>query len=337
MFSLRLIILLRGCFGKSVIIEFMSKILVTGVNGFVGHHVANQLHEAGYQVVGVGNQPELQEDLNGVVGTYISCDLTDPERVIDIDLSDVAAIINLAGFASVGDSEGKSELYDKVNIGVHAVLYDECLRQNVNPRIVAVSTGAVYDSNQELPITEDSSIIPRDKANVYVISKQKMEEAVAGYASKGLRVIIARPFNHSGPGQLPGFLLPDLGIQIEDALRTNKPLLVGNLETKRDYTDVRDVAKAYIALATTDENSLKHDVYNICSGKSLAGKEILQTLAEAFGAEHVEIQVDQSRIRPNDVMDIYGSRDRLTQDTGWEPTISVKQMVHDYAEWKKSH
>jgi GDP-4-dehydro-6-deoxy-D-mannose reductase len=314
----------------------VKKILVTGINGFVGHHVANQLHEQGFEVLGVGNQPELQSDLNAVVGTYISCDLTNPEEVKNIDLSEISAIINLAGFASVGDSEGKEDLYNKVNIGVHTVLYDECLRQNVKLRIIAVSTGAVYDPNQELPITENSALIPRDKTNVYVISKQKMEEAVAGYASKGLKVIIARPFNHSGPGQLPGFLLPDLGIQIEDAVRAKKPLLVGNLETKRDYTDVRDVAKAYIALATAPDSSLVHDVYNICSGKSLAGKEILQTLAEAFGAQHLEIQVDQSRIRPNDVMNIYGSRDRLTQDTGWQPTIPVEQMVRDYVQWLKS-
>lgn len=314
----------------------MNTILVTGVNGFMGHHVANQLHELGYKIVGVGNQPELQSNLEGVVDAYISCDLTNPDEVSKIKLSGFGAIINLAGFASIGGSEGKGELYDKVNIGVHTVLYDECLHQNIHPRIIAVSTGAVYDPDQELPITEESALIPHDKTNIYVISKQKMEEAVAVYASKGLRVIIARPFNHSGPGQLPGFLLPDLGIQIEAAMRENKPLLVGNLETKRDYTDVRDVARAYIALATCDDGSLRHDIYNICSGKSLAGKDILQTLAESFGAGRLEIQVDQSRIRPNDVMDIYGSRDRLTQDTGWEPSIPIETMVKDYVLWLKS-
>lgn len=312
------------------------KILVTGVNGFVGHHVVAQLHNEGYDVVGVGNQPELQSDLDNTVGEYIECDLTSPEEVAKIDLTEVRAIINLAGFAKVGDSRGQGELYERVNIGVHTTLYDECLKQGVSPRIIAVSTGAVYDPNQPLPITEDSLLIPSDKTNEYVISKQKMEEAVLGYKSKGLKVIITRPFNHSGPGQLPGFLLPDLGEQIADAVATDKPLMVGNLETKRDYTDVRDVAKAYVALATVDEDLLNNEIYNICSGKSVSGKEILGLLTEAFEASDVEIEVDQSRIRPNDVMDIYGSSDRLTNDTGWKPTFTVEQMVRDYANWKKS-
>ncbi len=314
----------------------MKNILVTGVNGFVGHHVAAQLYEAGYAVIGASNQPELQSDLNDIVEQYVACDLTNPEEVKKIDLTDIVAIINLAGFASVGDSEGKSELYDKVNIGAHTVLYDECLRQEVSPRIIAVSTGAVYDPNQELPITEESALVPRDKTNVYVISKQKMESAVAKYADNGLRVIIARPFNHSGPGQLPGFLLPDLGIQINEALSKDRPLLVGNLETKRDYTDVRDVARAYVLLATADEKSLNHNIYNICSGNSVAGKDILELLLNSFGASHVQIKVDQSRIRPNDVMNIYGSRQRLTDDTGWEPTIPAEIMVRDYVLWLKS-
>jgi GDP-4-dehydro-6-deoxy-D-mannose reductase len=314
----------------------MRKILVTGVNGFVGHHVATQLHESGFEVIGVGNQPELQSDLKGIVKQYVVCDLTSPAGVKNIDLTEVRAIINLAGFASVGDSEGKEELYDKVNIGAHTVLYDECLRQNVQPRIIAVSTGAVYDPNQELPLTEDSALIPRDKTNVYVISKQKMEEAVAGYSSKGLRVIVARPFNHSGPGQLPGFLLPDLGEQIEDAVREKKPLLVGNLETKRDYTDVRDIARAYIALATANELDLKHDIYNICSSKSTSGKDLLNMLTEAFGEINLKIETDQSRIRSHDVMDIFGSHERLSQDIGWEPKITVEQMVKDYVLWLKS-
>jgi GDP-4-dehydro-6-deoxy-D-mannose reductase len=314
----------------------MRKVLVTGVNGFVGHHVAKQLHDKGFTVYGASNQSDLQEDLSGAVDEYISCDLTSPEAVAKIDLSEVDAIINLAGFAKVGDSIGQGELYDRVNIGVHTVLYEECLNQGVSPRIIAVSTGAVYDPNQELPITEDSALIPRDKTNEYTISKQKMEEAVTAFNDRGLQCVIVRPFNHSGPGQLPGFLLPDLGEQIEEAAQQGMPLMVGNLATKRDYSDVRDVARAYVVLATVGAERLNHTIYNICSGVSTKGTTILDLLKESFGASDVEVKVDQSRIRPHDVMDIYGSRDRLTQDTGWQPEISVEQMVQDYANWKKS-
>ena len=311
-------------------------ILVTGVNGFVGHHVAIQLQKQGFSVVGVSNQPTVTESLSGIVQNYISCDLTDPKQVASIGLSDISAIINLAGLAQVGASFGQGVLYEKINVGVHTVLYNECLRQNVSPRILAISTGAVYDPAQAMPITEDSKLIPKNFTNEYVISKQLMEESLVEYRKKGLHVVVARPFNHSGPGQLPGFLIPDLGEQIFQALRDKKPLHVGNLATKRDYTDVRDVARAYVELATCDSATLKHATYNVCSGKSVAGSEILRMLAEACSMDGLEVVVDRSKIRENDVMDIYGSSARILQDIGWKPKISVEQMINDYVSWKKS-
>ena len=153
----------------------MKKIIVTGVNGFVGHHVAGQLFDNNIAVVGIGNQPTLQDHLKGAVSKYISCDLTNSEEVQKIDLSQIDAIINLAGFAKVGESRGQSELYDRVNIGVHTTIYDECLRQGVSPRIIAVSTGAVYDPHQPIPQTEESTIVDKDSTVEYVESKIKME------------------------------------------------------------------------------------------------------------------------------------------------------------------
>lgn len=314
----------------------MNKILVTGVNGFVGHLVAHEVSGRGSQVVGLGSQPSLQSDLDEVVGEYISCDLTNPDEVAKIDLSEITAIINLAGFAKVGDSKGQGELYNRVNVGVHSVLYEECLNQGVSPRIIAISTGAVYDPNQQLPITEESEVIDDETTNEYVISKKLMEEAVHSFTERGLRCIIARPFNHSGPGQLPGFLLPDLGEQIETAVAENESLLVGNLDTKRDFTDVRDVARAYVDLATLPEEKLHYNLYNICSGSSVSGREILKYLLEAYNAPKLETQVDPSRLRKNDVMDIFGSNKRLFDDTGWKPMISVEKMVKDFVLWQKS-
>lgn len=314
----------------------MANILVTGVNGFVGHHVARELHGQDIRVFGVGKEPESNESLTEVVDEYKGCDLIDADEVSRINLAGVDAIINLAGLAKVGESRGQGELYDRVNVGVHTVLYDECLKQGVSPRIIAVSTGAVYDPEQPLPLTEKSKLVDTDSAIEYIASKIKMEQAVAGYRKKGLDVIVARPFNHSGPGQLPGFLLPDMGEQIATAAKEDRPLLTGNIDTKRDYTDVRDVARAYALLATTERKNLRHSVYNICSGRSVAGRVIVNTLAEAFGVPDIPVETDESRVRPNDIMDIYGSNQRLREDTGWQPTISVEQMVRDYAAWKRT-
>lgn len=306
------------------------QVLITGVNGFVGHHVAKQLHKRDIPVVGIGNQLSLQEDLAGIVDSYMSCDLTNPADVAKIELQNVSAIINLAGFANVGASRGQGEIYNKVNIGVHTTLYSECLSQNANPRVIAVSTGAVYDPNQPMPITEESVLIADDRTNEYVISKKLMEQAVMEFNQKGLRCIIARPFNHTGPGQLPGFLLPDLYEQVSLSLQNKTPLLVGNLETKRDFTDVRDVANAYIELATCDVSNLHSNIYNICSGKSISGKTILDLLSQARNLETLETRIDPSKIRDNEVMDIYGSSQRIRQDTGWNPKIPIEQTVSDF-------
>ncbi|MDZ7785836.1 MAG: NAD(P)-dependent oxidoreductase [Candidatus Saccharibacteria bacterium] len=313
----------------------MSKVLVAGVNGFVGHHVARQLYENEHTVIGVGNQPKVSDELKPIVRTYYGLDLTSDQEVRNIELNNLDAIINLAGFAKVGDSKGKGELYEKVNVGVHTTLYKGCLRQGVSPRILAISTGAVYDPHQDLPITETSALVDDAQTNEYVVSKKKLEVALQPLKKQGLDIIIARPFNHSGPGQLPGFLIPDLGEQIKEAAENNTPLKVGNLTTKRDYTDVRDVARAYVDLATRDKSNLKHGVYNVCSGKSVAGTEILELLKKAFNAPGVKTEIDESRIRKNDIMEIYGSRTRITEDIGWEPMIPVEKMIDDYAAWKK--
>lgn len=313
-------------------------ILVTGVNGFVGHHVASLLHDMGYRIVGVGNQSELNKDLVGCVDEYISCDLTNPDAVKKINLSNTQAIINLAAFAVVGAPEDKKDLYNKINIAVHVVLYQECLNQNATPRIIVVSTGAVYDPIQPLPLNEtNSSLAPDERSNEYVISKKKAEKSIQYFIDRGLKCIIARPFNHTGPGQQLGFLLPDLSEQIEIAIKRKTPILVGNLKTRRDFTDVRDVAKAYILLATCPEVNLNHSIYNICSGSSISGEQMLGFIAGSYGALELTTLVDPSKIRSNEIMDIYGSRDRITADTGWLPTIPINQMVDDFIAWKKSN
>jgi GDP-4-dehydro-6-deoxy-D-mannose reductase len=312
------------------------QVLIAGINGFVGHHVAKQLNERNISVVGIGNQPNLQEDLYGKVDDYISCDLTNPADVARIKLRGISAIINLAGFAKVGDSRGQGELYSRVNVGVHTTLYQECLDQGASPRIIAVSTGAVYDPNQPMPITEDSDLITDNETNEYVISKKNMEQEVTKFNQKGLHCIIARPFNHTGPGQLPGFLLPDLYEQLMASQKNGTPLMVGNLETKRDFTDVRDVARAYINLALADGSNLNSDIYNICSGKSIQGKTVLAILAEACGIDNLHTQVDESRLRANDVMDIYGSNSKLKEDTAWQQTIEINQTIQDFVKEKQS-
>lgn len=301
------------------------RILVSGANGFVGHHLVEALKSQNHETVATGMDADLAPELMPFVSEYYgNCDLTNAESVSRLPLETVGAIINLAGLAQVGSSFGAEEKYQRINVGVHTTLADELLRQGLKDvRVIAISTGAVYDSHQPMPQTEESRLLKN--GSPYALSKIAMEKALGERREKGLDIVVVRPFNHIGPGQLPGFLIPELVQQ----LQSGNKIVAGDLSTVRDYTDVRDVVKAYILLATSPE--LHHPVYNVCSGTSRSGKTMLDQLAKAFGINSVSVEIDQSRIRPDDPKEIYGSSQRLKDDTGWQPTIPLEKTIEDIA------
>ena len=300
-------------------------IVVTGVNGFVGEHVAREFKNRGFSVVGVGYDKEPNERVATLLEKYVACNLLDEEDVIaSLSLKGVRAVIHLAGLAAVGQSFDQPQRFMTENgVMAHNVLA-QAARDEMKGRVVAISTGALYDPNQALPLNEDSKTNPNSP---YAVGKLMSEDVVRYHRMRGIDSVIVRPFNHIGPGQGPGFLLPDLLEQLRAAKETGT-LLVGNIKTKRDYTDVRDIARAYAELALAP--SLKHDTYNICSGKSLSGETILAHLQEITGIKDVKIEVDPARIRPNDIEDIYGDSSRLTDALGWKPEITIEQTIKDF-------
>lgn len=305
----------------------MATILITGINGFVGKHLAHELVGQGHGVIGAGLDQQLHPELSGLIKTYVACDLTQQEAVEKLPLLQLDAVISLAGLAAVGKSFDNPELYKKVNVAVLHTICEALLRQKANPRVIAVSTGAVYDPAQPMPLVETSKLVTQ--GSPYAESKILMEEAAKSARDKGLDCVVVRPFNHIGPGQEPGFLVPDLYAKIKNAMETDSPVHVGNLKTKRDYTDVRDVVKAYASLALAER--LQYDIYNVCSQKSVSGDEVLTTMLKAISnANGVKIEQDQSLIRPNDPLDLYGSHDRLTHDTGWQPQFAFDQTIQDF-------
>lgn len=189
-------------------------------------------------------------------------------------------------------------------------LCEELVSQNFNGRLLIVSSGAIYSSDQPMPITEGSHI---KMSSPYVVSKALCENQAEYYRSRGLDIVVARPFNHIGPGQLPGFLVPDFTEKLRN-LGDSLKILVGNLETRRYYTDVRDVVRAYYLLSTTKK--LNHNIYNICSGKSVSGKEILDKLSLIMHIDNLTTVPDPSLTRPNDPVEIFGKYDVLRVDTG---------------------
>jgi GDP-4-dehydro-6-deoxy-D-mannose reductase len=298
-----------------------------GVNGFVGHHLAHELHNNGHRVIGVGITEELSPKLEGIVEAYIQCDLADAKQVKQLPLENARAVINLAGLAHVGASFDNPDEYMRINVAVHTNVCEAVqAKGNTSTRVLAISTGAVYDNSSPMPHTESSPVTTSNSP--YAVSKIKMEKQLKPYQDAGMDIVVARPFNHTGPGQEPAFLVPKLIKELRDAGHSDHTIYVGNLATKRDYTDVRDIVKAYRLLI--EAPNLNHQLYNICSGTSRAGTEILEQLEKLMRLTgKITVQVDQTLIRAGDPMDIYGDNSRLKHDTGWQPKISFSQTLKD--------
>lgn len=312
----------------------MNKVLVTGVNGFVGNHVVDALLAQNYEVIGVGREETANEAVENKLVGYYSCDLSVLDQVSSLPLNEVRALINLAGLAAVGPSFDNPELYMRINTAVLDNVCKVAMQQDSKQlRIISISSGAVYRSQQEMPLAEGSRLAP--ESSPYAASKIAMEELSLSFREKGLDCIVARPFNHIGPGQRQGFILPDLYQKVTSAISNNEhEILVGNLTTKRDYTDVRDVARAYVNLVEADE--LHHGIYNVCSGRSLSGEQILAMLLDNFGISIIT-KIDEKSFRPSDAPDLYGDNSLLHADTGWKPEIAIEQTIKDFVISMQSH
>ncbi len=298
-------------------------VVITGINGFVGKHLTRELFDNECIIYGIGME-DIDEKISPMVEKYYNVDLAKEWP----DLPEIDAVIHLAGLAAVGPSFDRPQAYIDINSAIVTNMAEYYLRQNKKPRLVIISSGAIYDPHTPMPISEESPIA---FTSPYTVSKILVENQATYYRSRGLDCVVMRPFNHIGPGQLPGFLLPDLAEKINSRSGSDDPISVGNLETKRDYTDVRDVVRAY-RLVATHISPLMHDTYNVCSGKSRSGKEVLETLVAALGIATPQIMVDEKFLRPNDAPDITGSTSRLKQEFGWEPSVPFEQTVSDFVQ-----
>jgi GDP-4-dehydro-6-deoxy-D-mannose reductase len=293
-------------------------VAVTGVNGFVGRHLAHELAAHGVAVVGIGHEPGA--DLPGMT-EYVEADLTRGWPT----LPTVDAIVHLAGLSAVGPSFAQPQRYIEQNSRMVTAMAESLIDAGARSRVLVISSGAVYEPHQELPLDEDARI---GHSSPYVVSKLLVEAQAAYYRTRGLDVLVARPFNHVGPGQGPGFLVPDLAAGLRAFAATGEPCVIGDLDTRRDYTDVRDVVRAYRLLLQVADP--QHGRFNVCSGVSRSGREVLELLTAAEGLEDVPVRVDPSRVRPGDPRDIRGDYKRLADATGWKPKVSLAASIGDF-------
>jgi GDP-4-dehydro-6-deoxy-D-mannose reductase len=294
-------------------------LVVTGVDGFVGRHVARQAKAAGMAVHGIGYSGDVDSTISESLDSYVAADLQ--QGWPSVPRAD--AVIHLAALAAVGPSFDNPQKYIEANSAMVTHMAESLVSSGFEGTLLTVSSGAVYEPLGGGTQTESS---PIGFTSPYVVSKMLVEHQMDYYRRRGLRAVVTRPFNHIGPGQGPGFLVPDLYRQLANH-DSAQSMPVGNLGTSRDYLDVRDVARAYLTLATAPTHH--HLVYNVCSGVSIMGTEILELICAAMGIPVPATHADPARYRPVDAQRITGSSERLRDEFGWEPRYTVAQSIAD--------
>jgi GDP-4-dehydro-6-deoxy-D-mannose reductase len=243
-----------------------------------------------------------------------------------------AVVYHLAARAHVGTSwkDPRGTLRD--NLALTTNVLDAVRAEAPDAVVVAVSSSEVYGQPASLPLGEDAGLRPQSP---YAVSKAATDLLAGFYAdAHGLRVIRARAFNHAGPGQEPTYAIASFARQTAGALEAGETTLrvvTGRADTRRDYTDVRDVVAAYRLLAQSAEPG----VYNVASGVSRSAAELIAALAEVAGLP-LEHTIDPALVRPNEVVELRGDAGRLRAATGWAPQIAIERTLADaVADWRE--
>ncbi|MDA8146134.1 MAG: GDP-mannose 4,6-dehydratase [Thermaerobacter sp.] len=299
------------------------RVLVTGATGFVGTHLVPRLEAAGHEVWGT-HRPGVA--LAAVLPRVrlLPLEVADPSSWTGaLARARPEAVVHLAGYAAVGRSWEEPREAVRTNVLGTLNLLEAVRAAGMDPVILSIGSGDEYGAVEELPVREDT---PARPGNPYAVSKLAQGLLALEYHRRhGMRVVHLRPFNHIGAGQAPGFLVSDLARQIAlmEAGRQELKLRVGNLDTARDYLDVRDVAAAYaLALAAAEPGQ----VYNVASGRARTGREILQGLL-ALTSLRVEVTEDPRLFRPSDTPVVVGDAGKFRAATGWRPRYRLEESL----------
>ena len=287
---------------------------VTGGGGFAGRHLLDLLPGA-------------------VAPSRDEVDLLDASALTEaIRASKPETVWHLAAKASVGRSwDAPAEtIADNVTMTVN--LLEAVRTEAPHALVVLISSGDIYGPPQHLPVDEDSPLRPQ---NPYSVSKATCDLLGGQYAdATGLPVVRLRPFNHTGPGQSDDYVVGTITRQVAEAEAAGLDealVLTGNPDSARDFSDVRDVARAYVAAA-----ELEPGVYNVASGRAVSVRDLIE-LVRAAARIPVRHEVDPARVRGHDVPEVRGSAERLRAATGWRPEIPLERTIADALDaWREA-
>lgn len=308
------------------------RILITGVTGFVGPYLAEYLAEAVpeaevWGLVWAGDRERAPASIHPIEG-----DMTDISSLrAAFDEVQPEIIFHLAAASSVASSWDQPGHFLEVNAVGTANLLETVRAADREVRVVVSSSGEVYGAVpvDQQPITEDAHLRP---LSPYAASKAAQDLLTAQYYhGYGISTVRLRLFHHTGPRRPPQFVASSFAQQIARIERgLDRPrLAVGNLEAIRDFTDVRDVARAYWLAAT---RGISGDVYNICSSLHISIRRVLDILLTLSTAE-VEVEVDPNRLRAADIPSLVGDHTRFSTVTGWQPEIPLVKTLGDLLDW----
>jgi GDP-4-dehydro-6-deoxy-D-mannose reductase len=307
------------------------RVLITGATGFAGHHLSSYCGELGHEVHGL-----VRPGREGAVAEGVR-----PWAAAPRDPKAVAAafrgsrpdrIVHLAGASSVGRSFAEPLATWEANLLGTLVLLEVLRSAAADTPTLVVSSGEVHGSvpPEELPVTPETPMRP---LSPYGASKAAADLAAGQYRTAyGLHVLRVRAFNHIGPGQDPRFVVPSVARQIargEHEGQSSVQVSLGNLDTRRDFTDVRDIVRAYWLVLDRGDPDV---VYLACSGRSLPVRRLVEGLA-SFASIPVGFSSDPSLRRAGEQPDLYGSPARLRADTGWSPEIPLDVTLADTLDW----
>lgn len=302
----------------------MATVLVTGIGGFVGPFLESELQEYGYHVIGLERRPSSNPNVR-------QADITDPRQVLEVvETAAPDAIIHLAGFSSVAKSWSDRELVKKINVSGTENLLRAAMSLPIHPRVVIISSAEAYGPPTKTPMDETH---PLQATSPYGQSRVEQEKLSLDIYDN---VVISRSFNHTGPGQPPIFAVPSF---IQQALLTaakkQPKVKVGNLDAIRDFSDVRDVVRAYRLLM---ERGRPQQMYNVCSGVGRPMRGVLQRILELTDLSVADVEVDPERLHPSDIPVMVGDNTKLMTETNWRPAYDfLDKTLPDSVKYAQTH
>ena len=310
--------------------------LITGITGFVGSHLAELLLEKGYDVAGTVRWRSDTTNIAHIMDKIklIECDIRDAYSFKKaLEHHEPEEVYHLAAQSFVPTSWHAPQETLTTNIIGTVNLFEGIRLANIDPVIQFAGSSEEYGlvNEDEVPITESQPLRP---LSPYGVSKVACDRLSFQYnKSYGLKIVITRAFNHSGPRRGQVFVDSNFAKQIAEIEKGKRQFLQhGNLDAKRDFTDVRDVVRAYLLAAQKCEYGAP---YNICSGTSRSIKEMMDTLLKLTSSK-VEIRADAERMRPSDVLILVGDYSKFRQKTGWKPEIAYEQTLKDMLDYWRS-